>query len=345
MELVALATGVILSALFVVSALVTGVRYLRRRYVVVSFGNVPAVIEDTGSFAIPVSSDGAGIPLTIEVVLASGAPDGVSRTFRSAATPGRDGDRGNASAPGAGTVRGGSRGTRSDGVLSGEGIRRGLYRPDSCRLVWDDPLALFRVVYTGGDDEAVLRVLPGTDHSDRPEPVSGVSGTHRIDDVSVRRNAELIESRPYYPGDDPRHIHWGMYAHTGELYLRIGEEVPPRVGTVTIALDHTAGATHEILDRLIATAVGLSESIACPNRPVRLALLGPTARFYDDVESARWEWAELAPTCPGGEIALLPEDSATGLVLYVTGGVSRLAPSEWSEETIGIRYGERFEAV
>jgi len=350
MELVALVVGVILSAFLVFSGLVTGVRYLRQRFLVVSFGDVPATIEDTGGFTVPLSIPATACPSIADVELESGAPGGVLRTFGCGADPER---RGVGTRPGdPGSEDSGRRAPFRDVVrgecplvLSGRGIRRGLYRVGSCRLAWDDPLSLFRLVYSGRSDVAVLRVLPGADDPDGADPRRGVTGTHLVTEASVRRNAELIESRPYYPGDDPRHIHWGMYAHTGELFLRIGEEVPPRVGTVTVALDHTAGDSHEILDRLIAVAVGWGRGLARPGRTVRVALLGRTPRFYDDVETARWEWAELAPTCAGGGVVLLPENDETGSIVYVTGGASQLSPEGWTAETIGIRYGGHVEAI
>ena len=42
-----------------------------------------------------------------------------------------------------------------------------------------------------------------------------------------RRSEELLETRKYYPGDDVRRLNWKVFAHLNELFLRVGEEVPP----------------------------------------------------------------------------------------------------------------------
>ncbi len=55
---------------------------------------------------------------------------------------------------------------------------------------------------------------------------------------SIHRTAELYESRSYFPGDDPRKIHWKLYAHTRSLAIRLGEYEPPPVKTVSIYIEN-----------------------------------------------------------------------------------------------------------
>ncbi len=55
-----------------------------------------------------------------------------------------------------------------------------------------------------------------------------------------RRSEELLEARKYYPGDDVRRLNWKVFAHTDELFLRIGEEVPPPESRILFVLDTTA---------------------------------------------------------------------------------------------------------
>lgn len=45
---------------------------------------------------------------------------------------------------------------------------------------------------------------------------------------------EKLERREYVPGDDPRHIDWKLYARTGGLIVRTGEDGVPRRGRVWI---------------------------------------------------------------------------------------------------------------
>jgi uncharacterized protein (DUF58 family) len=55
-----------------------------------------------------------------------------------------------------------------------------------------------------------------------------------------RRSEELLEVRKYFPGDDPRKINWKLFAHSSELFLRIGEETPPPESRFLFILDSSA---------------------------------------------------------------------------------------------------------
>ena len=59
---------------------------------------------------------------------------------------------------------------------------------------------------------------------------------------SRTRSEELLEARKYYPGDDVRRLNWKVFAHLNELFLRIGEEVPPPQSRILFVLDTTANA-------------------------------------------------------------------------------------------------------
>lgn len=54
---------------------------------------------------------------------------------------------------------------------------------------------------------------------------------------SQERTHELYESRPYFPGDDPRKIHWKLYAHTQTLSIKLGAFEPPPVKRLTIYIE------------------------------------------------------------------------------------------------------------
>ena len=57
------------------------------------------------------------------------------------------------------------------------------------------------------------------------------------DAPSMERTSELYESRPYFPGDDPRKIHWKLYAHTQTLSIKLGAFEPPPVKQLTIYIE------------------------------------------------------------------------------------------------------------
>lgn len=54
---------------------------------------------------------------------------------------------------------------------------------------------------------------------------------------SQERTNELYESRPYFPGDDPRKIHWKLYAHTNTLSIKLGAFEPPPVKRLTVYIE------------------------------------------------------------------------------------------------------------
>ena len=62
--------------------------------------------------------------------------------------------------------------------------------------------------------------------------------SHAVNDLpSQERMNELYESRPYFPGDDPRKIHWKLYAHTNTLSIKLGAFEPPPVKRLTIYIE------------------------------------------------------------------------------------------------------------
>jgi len=67
-------------------------------------------------------------------------------------------------------------------------------------------------------------------------------GTEERNEPHYRKNNELINHRPYVPGDDPRRINWKLYSHvaSGELFVREGESEPPPCSRLLILIDTEA---------------------------------------------------------------------------------------------------------
>ncbi|MBA7606054.1 hypothetical protein ES703_13192 [subsurface metagenome] len=63
-----------------------------------------------------------------------------------------------------------------------------------------------------------------------------------------KRSEELLEVRKYFPGDDHRKINWKIFAHLGELLIRIGEKTPPPKSRFLIVLD--SNRTDSVPERL-----------------------------------------------------------------------------------------------
>jgi hypothetical protein len=118
--------------------------------------------------------------------------------------------------------------------------------------------------------EAGARLLASPGAADEPAPVNARSGeSNRQPEVSFLRTDNLIDHRPYVPGDDPRRINWKLYGHGGELFVREGEREPPPHSTVAILIDsqydpllYSAGAARRGVDLLCENA--LAAALAMP---------------------------------------------------------------------------------
>ena len=113
---------------------------------------------------------------------------------------------------------------------------RGLYKGDSGMILLEDLFGFTRFIVFRGEP-VTLSVFPEfeTDGIKRKKSISG--GEEATADPSRVRSYELLEVRKYYPGDDARRINWKMFAASGQLFLRIGEEIPPPSGEVTVVLN------------------------------------------------------------------------------------------------------------
>ena len=85
------------------------------------------------------------------------------------------------------------------------------------------------------------------------EPVSfsiRSGGREQRSEPHYRKSDELIDHRPYIPGDDPRRINWKLYshAHLGELFVREGEPEPPPHSQLLILIDTEADSSLYALD-------------------------------------------------------------------------------------------------
>jgi uncharacterized protein (DUF58 family) len=130
-----------------------------------------------------------------------------------------------------------------------------------------------------------------------------------------RRSEELLEARKYYPGDDVRRLNWKVFAHLNELFLRIGEEVPPPETRILFVLDCTANplvprsVAADYLDRLVESCASLLVSLLGRRIDVMLSLPGVTAcRSYTEesrpavlaaLADVWWTDAEWKPELPG----------------------------------------------
>ena len=169
---------------------------------------------------------------------------------------------------------------------------------------------LLRGVYRGGSALAAgdafgfwrsFRELPGgLETAAFPEPGFGPASAPRgsggsRSDLSDRRvrGEDRFDSRPYLPGDDPRRLHWKLFARFGDLFVRPGDLSPPPRKTVRILLDterpeYLRGAVKDyFLDSLVSAALGYARDLEGRGCEIRFFAPGmpdapadPAGRLY-----------------------------------------------------------------
>ncbi|MEL3906238.1 MAG: DUF58 domain-containing protein [Treponema sp.] len=135
-----------------------------------------------------------------------------------------------------------------DACLTVEYLPRGRYFYRRQYLCLHDFAGFFSIIFImqcstdGYRNNRLLRQLRTYTVAPAPEPVAGLElpvlrSQHICEAPAAERTAELYESRPYIPGDDPRKIHWKLYAHTGSLSIKLGAYQPPPVKHVSIYIE------------------------------------------------------------------------------------------------------------
>ena len=122
-------------------------------------------------------------------------------------------------------------------VYYAESVPRGRYFYRQQYLAFNDLCGFFAVQLMQPRSVSRVYTVPP-----RLQPFEAGSppelSVRTVQDVpQLERTAELYESRPYFPGDDPRKIHWKLYAHTGGLSIKLGAFEPPPVKHVSIYIE------------------------------------------------------------------------------------------------------------
>jgi hypothetical protein len=113
--------------------------------------------------------------------------------------------------------------------------------------------------------EAGARLLTSPHAAGEPVPVRAQGGQSDRQASSVfERTDNLIEHRPYAPGDDPRRINWKLYGHGGGLFIREGEREPPPHSNLIILIDtqydalYTDKSARHAVDLLCENALAIA---------------------------------------------------------------------------------------
>ncbi|MDR3139962.1 MAG: DUF58 domain-containing protein [Treponema sp.] len=117
---------------------------------------------------------------------------------------------------------------------------RGAYYGSYDEFLIFDALGFFRVSFHIPQD-AGARLLAAPGAAALPFPVTvRAGGSEQRTELHYQRTENLIDHRPYVPGDDPRRINWKLYGHAGDLFVREGEPEPPPHSKLLILIDTQA---------------------------------------------------------------------------------------------------------
>lgn len=190
---------------------------------------------------------------------------------------------------------------------------RGVYEGSGAVLEARDVLGLtaHRLSFNG---RHTLTVHP---HVGSPRELLGLveqTDEAALDSRRRRRSEELLEARKYYPGDDVRRLNWKVFAHMDELFLRVGEEVPPPESRILFVLDTTynplvpGSLDSDYLDSLVESCAsvmvhmagrGLEVAFSRPGvRECRSFGEGSRAALLAALAAAWWTTEDWAPELP-----------------------------------------------
>jgi hypothetical protein len=181
-------------------------------------------------------------------------------------------------------------------------------------------LGLVGARWTGAALEPIVTV-PVTASSAKMSSVSQPARREQTrEGRSPLRDAERYDARRFQPGDDVRHLNWRLFAHTGELFVRIGDELPPPSVAFTVAIDGLAATTAAEADKLCGVACGL----ATPNATIAVWAADGRWSGVDGGAAARLSLAALLPR--GAWVGSVPTIRQPERYLLVTGGDSPRCP-------------------
>ena len=227
-------------------------------------------------------------------------------------------------------------------------IFQSLFDPDHLQQIQSPLAAPGRGAYGGEEDRFIIMDILGLFRSTMPLPqkpgyrllvtpqsaeeplryTSHSGGDEQRQSSQYVRTDNLIEQRPYIPGDDPRRINWKLYGHIGDLFIREGEREPPPHSQLAILVDSQADPTlyspqeaQQGVDLLCENALALAVLFTARGMDVSVgyAQAGPGTGGFDSGLSAGELAALLAMPAAlpldGPESLRLPQDSRSILVL------------------------------
>jgi uncharacterized protein (DUF58 family) len=202
---------------------------------------------------------------------------------------------------------------------------RGAFFSSCDELAVFDVLGFFRFSFRipQGEEPRILST-PRPAEETLPLHLSG-GGNERRSEAHFERTDNLIEHRPYVPGDDPRRINWKLYSHGEELFVREGEPEPPPHSRVLILVDSETDPAlfspekaRRAVDMLCEHALAAALSCAESGMDVILGCSGGARRpanqaVYREIPAAEPESPAGSPEIPAEQAAQSPAALAAAL--------------------------------
>ena len=196
--------------------------------------------------------------------------------------------------------------------------KRGAYFTVYDELAVFDILGFFRFAYRlPASSEARLLAAPRP--ADAAPKVSASAGESRLSpEFSFQRADNLIDHRPYVPGDDPRRINWKLFGHAGDLFVRDDEREKPPRSNIAILIDteydpmlYNARSARRGIDLLCENALAAAGACAESGMDVITGFSGGTLSAVSPAAkdlAMTLAWPAAIPLSASPRLPAVPED-------------------------------------
>jgi len=205
--------------------------------------------------------------------------------------------------------------------------------------------------------ESNARLLASPHAAQEPVSVHARAGeSNRQPEFSFQRTDNLIDHRPYIPGDDPRRINWKLYGHGGGLFVREGEREPPPHSNIAIMIDceydpslYNNKDARRGIDVLCENALAAAQACTESGMDVLIGYTG-SAGIKADADSAApllmpakqssaLAWPAALPLSVSLELPAAPDDYSI-LILALPRSASNTALERFLKNTASRRAGK-----
>ena len=228
---------------------------------------------------------------------------------------------------------------------------RGAYFSEYDEFAVFDALGFFRFAYRI-PVEAGKRLLACPHPAQEPTALRvRMGGAEAHEEFQLQRSDNLVDHRPYVPGDDPRRINWKLFGHGGELFVREGEPEPPPHSNILLLIDtqcdsllYNANSGRRGVDLLCENALAAALGFASAGMDVMIGFTGSDAANSLRANTPSEFAAALAmpfccPLSPHAQLPRLPDDR--GVLVFALpranaepGALGRLVNNQKNSEGI-----------